>query len=263
MAGVALSSCSLITDLNDLHGDASASPDASPSIDASPDALGDVVSSDAPSPTGYRRKITVTTTTANVPAAYTIGVMLDANAIAHAQTNLSDVRVLVDQTFTEIDRVADVAPPNELGAVWFALPVAIAANAQATYWLDYGVSAATLTTATNVFAFYDDFSAPTLGAVWIENSAATAPTTGAGPITMPPPSEITTDYTADNVPVHSALESCGDRRRARHAILVRLSARQNDFVEGAPFLIGKPMRTPRRFTRTAATPARRAAWGRA
>ncbi len=223
---MALTSCSLVTDLSDLRGDAS-------TFDAG-DASGDVVVKSDAATTRYRRMITITTTTASVPAAYTIGVALDSNAILHAQPNLSDVRVLVDKTFVEIDRVADVTPPNELGEIWFALPASIGANAQATYWLDYGVSTATLTSATNVFAFYDDFSAPTLAPVWIENDASTAPTTGAG-LTMPPPSEITTDYTADDVPVHSAVEVAATVSGGTQYWFG--FQRQNDFVEGSPFLI--------------------------
>jgi hypothetical protein len=230
-AGLAamVSSCSLLTDLGPLEGDAGAA-------DATLDAPADVATD------GFRQRITVSASSGTAGAGYSIRIDLPSSSAVRngARPDLSDVRVVRDGTFAEIDRVVDQNPPGENPAVWFALATTINPNAtDDSYWLYWGAGAAAQTNPRTVFALYDDFSSPTLAPVWLVNDGGGVtgvPVTGDGGLVLTN-AEIESDLTQDGISVNSALELVVSVNGFMGHWFGYQGQSVGDFTEGTPFAL--------------------------
>jgi cellulose synthase/poly-beta-1,6-N-acetylglucosamine synthase-like glycosyltransferase len=120
----------------------------------------------------YRQKITVTAGGTNVPTGYSIRVQFNHQSLVSGGKSLSsgnDVRIVYwnGSSWTELDRRLDDQSSwnSTTTQVWFETQAAInAGQSDGNYYMYYGYSGAGTppTTWSNVFLFYDDFSAGTL-----------------------------------------------------------------------------------------------------
>lgn len=80
----------------------------------------------------FRRPLTITNgAAAALPAGYTVRVPLDPLLFSPAKvrSDLADVRLFVESSGVELDRVLDLAPPGQDRALWLALQDPIAPGA--------------------------------------------------------------------------------------------------------------------------------------
>jgi hypothetical protein len=132
----------------------------------------------------YRKKMTITAGSADIPADYSVSVMLDHAALVSAGKSLAsgdDLRVVHwdGSNWNEIDRVLEpLSTWNDASTkIWFALVDPIAASsADSTYYLHYGYPSAGNPPDdwANVFMMGDDFNDGTLTSGVNTSSTGTA-----------------------------------------------------------------------------------------
>jgi hypothetical protein len=159
----------------------------------------------------FRRALTITNgSAAALPAGYTVRVPLDPLLFpaAKVRADLNDVRLFVDTSGVELDRVVDLAPPAQGRALWFALKDPLAAGASETryaVYYDFPAAGAPPADATKVFALADDFNGNQVSAQWVTNGG---PVVANGYVRLHQNAQdaLATIYNLDNVPTLSALE---------------------------------------------------------
>jgi hypothetical protein len=132
----------------------------------------------------YRKKMTITAGTDDIPAGYSVSVTFDHAALVSAGKSLAsgdDLRVVHwdGSSWTEIDRAVDPLSTWNNGStkIWFALVDPItASNSDGTYYLHYGYSSAVSPPDewANVFMVGDDFNDGALTSGLTTSSAGTA-----------------------------------------------------------------------------------------
>lgn len=124
----------------------------------------------------YRRRIAIAADAADVPAGYSVQIVIDHAALVAAGRSLAsgeDVKIVRVESggLNEVDRVLDPASSWNRSdtAIWFSTYEAIAAGQiDDAYYVVYGDSTPDppRSDGRNVFLFWDDFDGPDLDARW-------------------------------------------------------------------------------------------------
>jgi hypothetical protein len=159
----------------------------------------------------FRRALSITNgSAAALPAGYTVRVPLDPLLFpaAKVRADLNDVRLFMDSSGVEFDRVVDLAPPGQGRALWLALKDPLAAGATETrysVYYDFPTAGAPPADATKVFALWDGFDGVQVSSQWVTNGG---PVVSGGFVRLHQNTQdaLATIYNVDKVPTLSALE---------------------------------------------------------